>query len=218
MTDNFGFFQGKHTNRVLILGESHYGESATIKTDTVVKNYLSLYANGGYDASYEFFEKIARSFDFDPRKEREFFWNSVYFKNYVCDDVCGIKDNKARSRIEHNRVGYNNALFQFLNEKAIAAVFVFSRLVYNESLPSFFCKGKEDLGCCDDGTLMVGCRKDYISHCIYLAGVEHRYTDILLDHDVAFFGLRHPSAACGFYPENYKKSLYGQFTRITVQR
>ena len=207
MTDNFGYFQGKHANHVLILGESHYGDEGGFKTEDVVNRYLTEFENGIYNISFEFFEKIAKSFGVNPAKERMASWNNVYFRNYICDKVCGIRDGKAKDQARNYRAEYNDVLFQFINEKKITTVFVFSRLVYINSLPSYYRKAKEDLGCCDNGTLMVGSRKDYISHCIYRAGVEHRFSGILLDHDVEFFGLRHPSSRCGFNPDNYKEIL-----------
>lgn len=206
MTDIFDFFKGEHANRILILGESHYGSGIGFKTADVVKRYLTEYANGKQD-DYKFFEKIVKSFGVDPAKEREAFWSSTYFKNYVCDALCGIGDRKAKNQAKNNRTEYNDVLFRFINENKISTVFVFSRLVYNNSLPSYYCKAKEHIDCYGYGTLMVGRRRDYVSHCIYLADVEHKYSSVLLDHDVEFFGLRHPSGRCGFIPNNYSKYL-----------
>mgnify|MGYP004541308685 CR=1 FL=1 len=223
MDDKFGFYRGAHADGVLILGESHHGDKEdsekspeeceakerNCKTENVVNNYLALYRAGGYDRCYEFFEKIVSAFHFQV-ENRAAFWNSVYFKNYVCDHLCGVGDDKATTLINRNRTEYNDVLFDFLNKQNITTVFVFGRLVY-DSLPRFAAKG-EKCGNCDDGTLKAGRQRDYISHCKYLGEIPHSATNIILTHDVEFFGLRHPSAQCGFSAENYC-SVLGEFVK-----
>lgn len=219
MNDRFGFYRGENADGILILGESHHWvkedasksleeremKEQNYKTETVVNNYLSLYSIERYDSCYEFFEKIVSSFGFRV-EDRVAFWNSVYFKNYVCDRLCGVGDDKAKAFINQNRAEYNDALFSFLNKQNITTVFVFSRLVYNNSLPGYATKN-EKYDDCDDGTLKVAGERDYISHCKYLGGISHKATDIVLNHDVEFFGMRHPSARGGFEPKNYSAIL-----------
>ena len=221
---DFGFYQGASAKNILLLGESHHWckedankspaernkKEQEYSTNRTVERYLHLHENGGYDPAYAFFEKIAQTFGFEPAKDRMRFWNSVYFKNYVTDGLCGVGDSKAKNRIFCNREKYNNDLFRFINEHGITTVFVFSRLVY-KSLPQFARGREEKQPNCDDGTLTVGKRKDYLSHCIYVKGETHGCTKVLLARDAAFFGMRHPSARGGYRPENYVDILRAKF-------
>lgn len=207
-----GVYEGKNakhqSKRILILGESHYDKDGynDFTTDSVVQNF---YSNPG-EKKYQFFHKIAKCFfenvkDIDD--EFESFWNNVYFANYV-DGLCGIGDSKAKILIKNNKEKYNNELFEFINKNEIDLVFVFGRAVYN-NLPSCSknktaAEKQPDL---DNGNLFVGKKRDFIRHCVYLKGEQHKNAKTMLKRDVHVYGLRHPSARCGFNAENYKPYL-----------
>lgn len=207
-----GVYEGENAKyqnkRILILGESHYDKDGydNFTTKSVIENY-HLNPN---EKKYNFFHKIAQCFSVntnDIDKEFERFWSNVYFANYV-DKLCGIGDSKAKSLIENNKKEYNNELFEFINKNKIDIVFVFGRTVYN-NLPSYSknktaAEKQPDL---DNGNIFVGSRRDFISHCVYLKGEPHENIDIELNKDVHVYGLRHPSARCGFNAENYKPYL-----------
>lgn len=207
-----GVYEGKkakcQNKRILILGESHYDKDGydNFTTKSVIENY-HLNPN---EKKYNFFHKIAQCFSVntnDIDKEFECFWSNVYFANYV-DELCGIGDSKAKSLIENNKKEYNDELFEFINKNKIDIVFIFGRTVYN-NLPSYS-KNKAttekqlDL---DNGNIFVGSRRDFISHCVYLKGEQHKNVKTVLKRDVHIYGLRHPSAQCGFNVENYKPYL-----------
>ena len=59
----------------------------------------------------------------------------------------------------------------------------------------------------DNGNLFVGKKRDFIRHCVYLKGEQHKNAKTMLKRDVHVYGLRHPSARCGFNAENYKPYL-----------
>lgn len=207
-----GVYEGKNakyqSKRILILGESHYDKDGynDFTTDSVVQDF---YSNPS-EKKYQFFHKIAQCFSInstDINKEFKCFWSNVYFANYV-DELCGIGNSKAKSLIESNKKEYNNELFKFINKNEIDIVFIFSRIVYN-NLPSYsenqtINEKQPDL---DNGDLFIGNKRDFISHCIYLKNEPHENTDIELNKDVYIYGLRHPSARCGFNAENYKPYL-----------
>lgn len=207
-----GVYEGKkakcQNKRILILGESHYDKDGydNFTTKSVIENY-HLNPN---EKKYNFFHKIAQCFSVntnDIDKEFECFWSNVYFANYV-DELCGIGDSKAKSLIENNKKEYNNELFEFINKNKIDIVFIFGRTVYN-NLPSYSenkatTEKQPDL---DNGDLSVGNRRDFVNYCIYLKDEPHENTDIKLNKDVHVYGLRHPSAKCGFNAENYKPYL-----------
>lgn len=207
-----GVYEGKNAKyqnkRILILGESHYDKDGydNFTTKSVIKNY-HLNPN---EKKYNFFHKIAQCFSVntnDIDKEFERFWSNVYFANYV-DELCGIGDSKAKSLIENNKKEYNNELFEFINKNKIDIVFIFGRTVYN-NLPSYSknktaAEKQPDL---DNGNIFVGSRRDFISHCVYLKGEQHKNVKTVLKRDVHIYGLRHPSAQCGFNVENYKPYL-----------
>lgn len=207
-----GVYEGKkakcQNKRILILGESHYDKDGydNFTTKSVIENY-HLNPN---EKKYNFFHKIAHCFSVntnDIDKEFECFWSNVYFANYV-DELCGIGDSKAKSLIENNKEEYNNELFEFINKNKIDIVFIFGRTVYN-NLPSYS-KNKattEKQPDLDNGNIFVGSRRDFISHCVYLKGEQHKNVKTVLKRDVHIYGLRHPSAQCGFNVENYKPYL-----------
>lgn len=207
-----GVYEGKNakhqSKRILILGESHYDKDGydNFTTKSVIENY-HLNPN---EKKYNFFHKIAQCFSVktnDIDKEFECFWSNVYFANYV-DELCGIGDSKAKSLIENNKKEYNDELFEFINKNEIDIVFVFGRAVYN-NLPSCSknktaAEKQPDL---DNGNLFVGKKRDFIRHCVYLKGKQHKNAKTILKRDVHVYGLRHPSARCGFNAENYKPYL-----------
>ncbi|MDO4379121.1 MAG: hypothetical protein Q4C64_08365 [Erysipelotrichia bacterium] len=207
-----GIYEGKNAKcqnkRVLILGESHYDKDGydNFTTKSVIENY-HLNPN---QKKYNFFHKIAQCFSVntnDIDKEFEYFWNNMYFANYV-DKLCGIGDSKAKNLIKGNRKEYNNELFDFINKNEIDIVFVFGRTVYN-SLPSYS-ENKtaiEKQPNLDNDNIFVGNRKDFIAHCVYLKDESHENADIKLNKDIHIYGIRHPSAQCGFKLENYKPYL-----------
>lgn len=115
----------------------------------------------------------------------------------------GIYEGKLREE-------YNDALFRFVNEKGIDIIFCFSRRVYN-SLPSLakHTGEYEEIVKRDiflhkkDGTP----KKDYISHCVYLPDLSHKYTNVCLSKSLEVYGMLHPSGRYGFDPENYSEKL-----------
>lgn len=216
--------------RILILGESHHWSAEDWKlspneteeqaeerrskkakkytTEKIVKSYLENYKTHDNRASaYRFFDKIVLSFGIDPKQHREEFWSSVYFGNYV-EVLCGIKDGVAKETLNDktNRETYNDNLFNFINKNKIDVVVCFGRLVFN-NLPSL---NKEYLneespkknGRIKEG-IKVGKRNDYIGKCIYLPDIEHKNTKVVLKKQLEVYGLRHPSAAGGYNPQNY---------------
>lgn len=195
--------------KILILGESHYSkdENCDFTTDSVIKNYH----DNPKESKYHFFHKIAQSFNIDTNDiDTEFseFWDYIYFGNYI-HDLCGINDKRAKNFLGKKayRKECNNKLFDFINNNNIEIVFVFSRLTYN-NLPGFSKKHKKDenLENADNGNLTVGKSKEYrdwISHCKYLANIEHPNVDVILNKDIEVYGMRHPSARGGYRIENY---------------
>lgn len=207
-----GVYEGENAKyqnkRILILGESHYDKDGydNFTTKSVIENY---HFNPN-EKKYNFFHKIAQCFSVntnDIDKEFECFWSNVYFANYV-DELCGIGDSKAKNLINNNRKKYNNELFEFINKNEIDIVFVFGRTVYN-NLPSYSKNENtaEKQPNLDNGNLFVGSKIDFISHCVYLKGEQHKNAETELNRDIHIYGLRHPSARCGFNAENYKPYL-----------
>lgn len=215
--------------RILILGESHHWskgdwelkpneteeqaeerrkkKAEEYETKKVITNYLDNYKTRSRDRAYQFFEKIILSFGLDPERERETFWNNVYFGNYI-EELCGIKDGKAANVLKTknggilNREKYNDTLFEFINLNRIDIVFCFGRLVFN-NLPSlnkeYFTEEK-----CQDKIEIKKSGKpiDYIANCAYLPDINHKSTNFVLKKRLDVYGLKHPSAY-GFNPENY---------------
>lgn len=216
-----GVFIGHHApdrpRRVLILGESHHvgnsnrdrlGQEAEYTTESVLRED---YYGNPFHRHYRIYDKIIRSFGRDPEVPgaREDFWEAVYFGNYI-PVLCGVRTGDAATllRDEANRRRYNNELFGFVNGNGIDVLFCFSRLVYR-SLPGFSAdaavRALEDLGGIECGR--VGNSRDHVDRCRYCAGVPHSAVDILLQKELAVFGMRHPSARGGYDPSNYAQTL-----------
>lgn len=201
-----GEYAGKNVaeqnKKILILGESHYGDVTTTKS--VIEHFYKC----PDDKSYRFFHKIAECFcgkNKNINEEFVNFWDKVYFANYI-DENCGVQDCKAKNllEVEQNRKNYNNELFEFINKNGIDTVFVFSRLVYNY-LPS--CsenEHEEKITNVNNENLFVGKSRDYISLVVYLKDEQHKHVDVILNKDIKVYGFRHPSAACGFKIDNYR--------------
>ena len=206
-----GVFKGENAEkqkvRVLILGESHHYETET--TQKTVNGYLDKCRKEGHaEKCHEFFDQIVRAFGKDPATDRETFWNSVWFGNYI-DELCGVGDSQATNLLseEDNRIRYNDNLFDFVADKEIDIIFCFSRRVYNK-LPSL-AKGEcEEIISVEDylRTKEGAQKKDYISYCEYLSG-PHKCTSKPLKRTVKVYGMLHPSGQYGFAPENYAPVL-----------
>lgn len=235
-----GVFKGEKAEyqkiKVLILGESHHwsnedwrlaeGETkaqaaekrkvkaANYRTKNVVKNYLLNYAkNTDRDKAYCFFDKIVKAFGFNPETHREYFWNNVWFGNYI-DELCGVGDSQATDLLaeEKNRIRYNDELFEFVANAKIDIIFCFSRRVYNK-LPSLEKATGEKEEIINVGDFLRTNdgkpKKDYISYCKYLPG-SHKHTGKPLERTVEVYGMLHPSGQYGFAPENYAPELKKQ--------
>lgn len=211
-----GICAEQQKKRILILGESHHinkqdkenseaGKEATYPTCRVVAEYFE--DTEKKNKNLRFFEKIAKSFGISVPldEEADAFWNKVYFGNYI-PVLCGVGDDTAEKTIKHNgnRKAYNDAVFRFVNDHEIDIIFCFGRRTYN-AFPSWYDK-KENKGKVLTG-ISVGGKSDYISHCVYLHGVDHDNTTVVLNKELSVFCLRHPSARGGFNVDNYAPFL-----------
>ena len=100
-----GAWIGKKANEngILILGESHYGETET--TRGAIEFYLSENRKGNRAEWMRFFDRISKSFGYSEINEN--FWDKVFYGNYV-EVTCGVGDNRADEAISENRRDYNN--------------------------------------------------------------------------------------------------------------
>ena len=194
----------KLTPKILILGESHYGDvgsqgqESTGLTKEVIEQLL---AGNIKDRWKEFFYKIAMSFgykrDIDDIAN---FYNRVYFGNYV-DVLCGVgEENNAIKYIKKNRIRYNNELFDFCNTKEIDIIICFSISVYNNS-PTIELSGEKDyefvLG-------TIGKERNIVRKTIFKKGPRVE-CEVGLYKDLILYGVRHPSCKGGYdYDQVYK--------------
>lgn len=206
-----GVFEGKKAKnqpvKILILGESHHistdskvttdkiaGVPASYTTASVILEHIENRKIHG------FLTKIAKTFRVSVAEE-ESFWQGVYFGNYI-DVLCGIGNSVAKKQIADNRKEYNNQLFRFVNEHKITKIFCFSILVY-KNLPDL--RENEEYKC--DTVGMRGSRRVFLRQCQYMAGKQHKGTDVTLLRDLDVFGISHPSARGGYSLEMYTAAL-----------
>ena len=194
-----GVFKGNNlveNCNILILGESHHHtekNDINYTTEKVVKDYFC----NPNDRDYKFFDKIAACFGY-LEKDRETFWNKVYFGNYVDESDCGIKTDRAKKLIEQNNQMYNKKLFEFVNQNEIDIIFCFSRLVYKQ----FPLRHKSVYF----EVPKTGKKSDWINRVVYKPGIR-LVGDTVLKKNLTVYGFRHPSARCGFCSEHYKNYL-----------
>ena len=209
----------QQAKRILILAESHHtssrreadtiaGVPASYSTaDVIEHDYIRQDGDPADYRNYRIFSKIINSFGLpaDTIEQRRYFFQRVYFGNYI-PVLCGVGNNTAKKTIQRsgNRQEYNDQLFRFVNDHQIDVVCCFSRLVY-DNLPGVE-KGSLE------SVLQVECEKcggkrDYIAICKYHASLCHTATNIPLLKDLTVYGMRHPSARCGFCPGNYGPML-----------
>ncbi|SCY30683.1 hypothetical protein SAMN02910370_02062 [Lachnospiraceae bacterium XPB1003] len=208
-----GEWRGKNiseSNRILILGESHYGEVESIgkpvpyATSGVVEEYLSHREPGGGSARWDrFFDRIAESFGYSHERSSEFY-EKVWFGNYV-PVLCGKgATNKAEHFMKISRREYNDSLFSFVNQNDISVIVCFSKAVF-WNLPA---AADEDRDSYKEISLpALGGRGNVINTYEYKAGVPHGACGIVLDEDLKIYGIRHPSAKGGFNARSVYSSL-----------
>ena len=198
-----GVWCGKNvpkTNRILIMGESHYdSEELTARntapeytTSDVVRCYLEKHPSWS-----SFFDRIAESFGYSS-SDRERFYSKVYFGNYV-EELCGVGDDRAQKSIKRNRDAYNTSLFNFINDNEIDILICFTKESYN-NLPSFASSGEtagsELIGKIGES----GKKHNNAEYCNYVAGVEHAHCDTVLKKTLKVYAFVHPTGQYGFNP------------------
>lgn len=218
-----GVYKGKKADtlnkRILILGESHHDnkENNSFTTDEVVNTN---YRNNPKNSKYAFFHKIAQTFGVNTEnidEEFENFWDYVYFGNYI-DVLCGVGDSRARVHLKgksnENRKLYNDELFKFVNDKKnnVDCIFVFSRLTY-DNLPAFNKNevSEKETVLCEE---TINGKRDWISCAKYMHDIEHGNADVILNHDIVIYGMRHPSSRCGYNGDLYQPILEKIFKGI----
>ncbi|MDD7521161.1 MAG: hypothetical protein SOW12_08265 [Lachnospiraceae bacterium] len=198
-----GVWQGNDipaNNRILILGESHYGDVIIDKdmlTKDVVNRYLNDIQYGTRKKWAQFFDKIAFSFGYE-KEQVEDFYSKVFFGNYI-EAFCGIKDGRAKDILakKENRGQYNDSLFEFVNEHHISTIICFSILAYNH-LPGASADEKEEKTVVGP----IGSKKDMVRVFTYQPSIEHPHCNIILENELQVIGVRHPSSASGYSSEN----------------
>ncbi|MBR2410400.1 MAG: hypothetical protein IKB08_01615 [Clostridia bacterium] len=210
---HYGEFSGKNAKNILILGESHHISTTDEKDKTagVRASYSTAQCIIDYIAkpdeqNYRFFDKIVSSFGFSPDSQRQEFWDSVHFGNYI-NVLCGVGDSVAKRFINENKTEYNDELFAFVNEHNISKIYCFSVNVYENGLPSM-AKGEES--CKKDTIGRLNGKNVYLRHCLYRAGLEHSGTNVVLKNDLTVYGISHPSSQSGYSIEIMQKVLKGK--------
>jgi len=175
-------------DRILILGESHYGEfNPEEDTTSVVAEYIRQVKQCDKRRWSRFFDCIANSFGYTDDKSA--FYDKVYFGNYV-EVPCGVGNDKAEQNIKINRINYNNHLFEFINEYKIKTICCFSRLVYN-NLPSLSDHENEELlAVYNENTK----RNGYLGYYVYSPEIERNNTTIKLNNALSVIGVMHPAS------------------------
>ena len=203
------------TPKILILGESHYGDAGTQgqKSTGLTKEVIGYFLAGNIkDGWKEFFYKIAMSFgykrDIDDVAK---FYNRVYFGNYV-DVLCDIgEENNAKKYIKENRIKYNNELFDFCNSKEIDIIICFSKLVYNNT-PTIELSGEKDY---DFVLGTVGNKRNIAHKTIFKKGPRVE-SEVGLNKDLILYGIRHPSSKGGYASDQVYEFLSKELSGCSI--
>ena len=186
--------------KILILGESHYGDNAemgkvTYTTKGVIESYLERH-------DIPFFTKIAKTFGYENYEEIRKFYNLVCFGNYV-NVIVPKGSGQGKKFIEENRKIYNKELFDFCVNNSIDIIACFSMESY-WNLPS---EG-EGLG---TETIIREDRKSLKTRkWIYKKGTLEN-DSMILDKDLFVYGICHPSWQGGYDAKlEYEKYIKNQ--------
>lgn len=207
----------QESNRILILGESHYGDKndsnesmgKPVPYDTagVVQSYKEHKIPGNSKARWDrFFDQIAACFGYPKDKASEFY-DRVFFGNYV-PVLCGVaEENRTKQYMKANRTDYNNQLFEFINAHRIDTVVCFSVATF-WNLPAVSDADKDTYS--EIELQPIGNRRNTIYYYCYKPFVSHGHSDRTLEKPLKVYGIRHPSAKSGFNA----KAVYEVFSRI----
>ena len=201
---NKGVWAGNHipdNNRILILGESHYGSSGgndnkykdvDYDTSEVLEEYYGHKAESSGKHWDRFFDRIAESFGYST--DTVAFYDKVVFGNYV-DKFCGVRDETAENVIKAEYQRLNHDLFSFINENQVSILVCFSILAYNQlparAIPVENPEKRILIG-------QIGNRQQYLRKYLYRQGVTHDRCDLKLNSDLLVYGIPHPSARGGY--------------------
>lgn len=201
------FFEGKNvaiTDKVLILGESHYPASKEEYKKEIQDNVTSIVMEQFFNNvdNYPFFTRIALSFGFDNHDEAVEFFNKVYFGNYIVHYAAKGNHTIGKKLIAEYQEQYNDRLFNFVNEQHIKTIFCFSKNVYY-GLPgnNAFDLRFDDVRINNNEAK----RARTINKYIYRQGVEHAKCNVKLDNDLTVYGIAHPSGSKGYSPKEVYK-------------
>ncbi|PKP13226.1 MAG: hypothetical protein CVU08_06465 [Bacteroidetes bacterium HGW-Bacteroidetes-3] len=106
--------------RILILGESHYGDGDADKSVQLIEETI----NGNF--SHSFYTKIALSFLEENAaadlslKRKQFFWNAVAYNNFVQEHLDASRQSPSNAMWERGR----QAFYEILQETKPDFVFV----------------------------------------------------------------------------------------------
>lgn len=206
----------QESNRILILGESHYGDKNDFNesmgkpipypTDVVVRSYKEHKIPGNSKARWDkFFDQIAVCFGYPKGKGGEFY-DKVFFGNYV-PVLCGKGiENHAKQYMKANRTEYNNQLFDFINDHKTDTVICFSIATF-WNLPAVSDEDKDSYK--EIELKPIGNRRNIIYYYCYKPFVSHGYCDRTLENALKVYGIRHPSTKSGFNA----KAVYEELLR-----
>ena len=174
--------------KMLVLGESHYGNKDEIgkviyTTRGVVETYIR-------ERNIPFFTKIANTFGYESNEEIHKFYNLICFGNYVNVQVDKDGEKNGSYFIKKFRQEYNKELFDFCVNLSIDIIACFSMESYWNLPSEGEGKGTETLTREDKKSIKS--RK-----WLYPKGIMEN-DSIILDKDLIVYGLCHPSWRGGY--------------------
>ena len=208
------YWKGINSTNILILGESHHDENndagkiPDYTTASVIDNHIKGIRR------HTFFYKIARSFGFGD-KEPEFY-NRIFFMNYM-DVLCDVRGGAVYQFLDDGikRTQLNDSLFQFINIQGISTVVCFSKTVYNV-LPGIYDEKCENVTL---GKINIGKKNEkrfIVEICEYKKGINYKYCNIVLDHDLIVYGCPHPVANYGYEDTKLLYEYFCKDKRVSV--
>ncbi len=187
--------KGLFGKRVMILGESHYGEDGEgftcDMTQAVLKIYLEyrLNKNGKHQRWMNTFLKFERSL-VDRKtegKESEKIWNSLIFYNYLQEPMSGPRKVGTKEQYKNAE----NAFFEVVEDKQPEYIIVWGKRLYN-SMPM-----------------------DGWKHCsiIEVDGKKTAQGIYTTCNNVKVMAVNHPSSA---YSWSYWHKVIGKFLEVEI--
>ena len=119
---------GVYGYKVLVLGESHYGDTIDVQNETigVIQDYVYDYWGAPYQQTFLCFERALAGREIN-QEEREQLWNSIMFYNFFQKSTTGPRTEPDMTVQQESEEAFRELLEQYQPD----AIIVWGKRLYN---------------------------------------------------------------------------------------